>query len=266
MATIHHYLDAVNQRHLLLPLLLLLCACGGTAAARRNIKAEVEQSAVKIQQAAAANVAATGAALERAPATNRAVQVAREFNERAAALLPSPTVADVVEYRRIVEGLLADKAADRARAEKLLADRDAGLVDLQTSHAEILAKLRETEEQLVHLGGQYEAERSKSWWTRIYAVFGLGGVVALCIAFPVLIPVLTNLLGALVNALPSLAGLFGVVSKRAMDAVVGGVETFKAKRRAEGDADAVALLKDELHKATDASHRRLIAARKVAME
>ena len=41
---------------------------------------------------------------------------------------------------------------------------------------------------------------------------------------------------ALVSALPSLAGLFGVVSKRAMD--------------------AVALLKDELHKATGASSPR----------
>ncbi len=74
-----------------------------------------------------------------------------------------------------------------------------------------------------------------------------------------------RLFGALVSALPSLAGLFGVVSKRAMDAVVGGVETFKTKRRAEGDANVVALLKDELHKATDASHRRLIAARKAAI-
>ena len=41
---------------------------------------------------------------------------------------------------------------------------------------------------------------------------------------------------ALVSALPSLAGLFGVVSKRAMD--------------------AVALPKDELHKATGASSPR----------
>ena len=55
-----------------------------------------------------------------------------------------------------------------------------------------------------------------------------------------------RLFGALVSALPSLAGLFGVVSKRAMD--------------------AVALLKDELHKATGASHRCLITARKVAMK
>ena len=245
--------------------LMILCACGSTDA-RKAARVGVATTGEKVTQAAAVNVAAVAHALNKAPATNRAVQVAKEFNDRAAVLLPQPRLADLLEYRRIVDGLLAEKAAERVKAERELATKDGAIADLQTDHAAALHRLREAEGRLMDLGERYEAERSKTWWSRLYSALGFGGVIALCIAFPVLIPILTNLLGALVSAMPSLAGLFGVVSKRAMDAVVGGVETFKAKRRAEGDANAVALLKDELHKATDASHRRLIAARKVAIK
>lgn len=128
------------------------------------------------------------------------------------------------------------------------------------------AKLRESEAKLIEFGKVYEAERNtgivKRSWRWLLGTVGVGGVIALVIFCPALLPVLGNLLGFVVGKLPWLAGLFGVVSKKAFDGVVIGVERFRDSMK---DSTAKQILDTELTKATDESHRQAITARKMAL-
>ncbi len=128
-------------------------------------------------------------------------------------------------------------------------------------------RLQATEARLVEMGKLYEAEKNKNIvkrvWHSLVATLGIGGVIALCVFFPAIIPVLINCVGWLVGKVPQLASLFGVVSKKAFDAVVTGVEKVRdgLKTRPDEKAKADAILKEE----TD-GHELLIKSRKVALE
>lgn len=61
-----------------------------------------------------------------------------------------------------------------------------------------------------------------------------------------------------------MASYFGVVSKKAFDAVVRGVGEARAKFK-DQNAPALEVLNTELHKATDEEHRRLIESRRESL-
>ena len=127
-----------------------------------------------------------------------------------------------------------------------------------------LAKLRESEAQLLAMGEKYEEERNRSVvrriWTWLIGSLGIGGLVALAIFCPALIPIFGRILGWIVAKLPSLAGWIGVVSTKAFDNVVLGVE--KARQKI-GVADDT--LKTELSKAMDDADKTLVRTRKVSI-
>ncbi len=243
-------------------LLLLALGCAGTDGARRDASKAVASSDAKLTQAAAVNVAATAMALKSAPNTNLAVKVATEFNTKAALLLPTPPYASAREYQQIVTGLQRPDPKEREKAQTLLDARDAAIEALQNQRNVEAARLAELEQKLIEMGDQYEKERNKSWWSRIYATLGFGGLIALCIAFPVAVPILGNLLGGLINAVPSLASAVGLVSRKAFDSVVTAVQKSKEKMAAGGHTDALSLLKDELARDPVTRHSNLIADRK----
>lgn len=244
---------------------LAACGCANSGPQRTVATAQLAKVDAKVVEKAAAQVHATGIALKAAPQTNRAVQVAQVFNEKAKVLLPQPIYEDAVKYEEIVAGLLSTNQQQRAEAQKQLGEKDSEISSLQSERRVITDRVAELEGKLIELGQQHEAEKNKSWWTRIYATLGLGGIIALCVAFPILIPIGGQLLGSLVSAAPSLASFFGVVGRRAFDSVVTGIESAKGKMKADGKDDALAVLSDELYKETDADHRRLIADRKQSL-
>lgn len=248
----------------LIQIAVLLAAFGCANSGPQRSAATVALTKVddKIAEKAASQVHATGVALQAAPQTNRAVQIAQTFNEKAKALLPQPNYEDTVKYQEIVAGLLSTNANQRLEAQGRLQEKDTEISALQSERRAVADRVSELESKLIDLGSIYEKEKNKSWWSRIYAALGVGGLIALALVFPVIIPIGGHLIGWLVSAVPALASACGVVGKRAFDSVLTAVQKSKEQMAASEHTEALAVLKNELSKATDASHRRLISTRK----
>ena len=92
----------------------------------------------------------------------------------------------------------------------------------------LLAAQRRKAAKLETMGAAYERERNEriTAWAKWLSggLVGIGGLIALFIFFPVALPLAGRFLAWLVGKLPSLAGAAGVVSVKAFDAVVRGVE------------------------------------------
>lgn len=158
-----------------------------------------------------------------------------------------------------VAGVLnGDEVAVRALAERYRIQ-----AQLIQEKAAVEAKLRETESRLIEMGKKYEEEKNRSIWKRIWrwslGTLGLGGMIALCVFCPVVIPIFARAAAWIVSLFPKLAGAIGVVSTNAFDAVVKGVEAGKKASAAKADPT---VLETELSKAMDAAHKQLVRARK----
>jgi hypothetical protein len=139
--------------------------------------------------------------------------------------------------------------------------------DLQNDARALQQKERD---KLVGLGIQKEQEKNRSLLRRLWgwaiSTFGIGGLIALCVLCPAMIPILGRLLAWVVGKIPALAGAIGVVSTKAYDATVRGLENAKADfaRHNDGTQD-VAVLHSNLSQAMDRSHKALVKRRKLAV-
>jgi hypothetical protein len=96
---------------------------------------------------------------------------------------------------------------------------------------ELISKRAAADAKLIERGIVAEAERNKriTRWTK-FGVWGttlIGGAVALFIFCPIALPICGRLLAWLVGKVPALASGLGVVSVKAFDAVLRGVENAK---------------------------------------
>ena len=148
---------------------------------------------------------------------------------------------------------------------------------------------RTTENHLVELGLQTDAtqQRRIHFWTKAIAWLTLPVtiLIAVLVFFPIALPLFGRLLGLLVNSLPRLAGFLGVVSIRAFDTVVHGLEKWKNQTlpqsgvptvanpppssgpdtsRHPGDPriDLIQSLHSTLSREMDATHKTLVRTRK----
>jgi hypothetical protein len=160
----------------------------------------------------------------------------------------------------------------------------------------LLSKRAAAEARLIERGVVAEAERNKriSRWTK-FGVWGttlIGGAVALFVFCPIALPICGRLLAWLVGKIPSLASGLGVVSVKAFDAVLRGVENAKnqhAKRELgdprslrvaptvpvantlpsgdsrRGQETWVDKLHNQLSREMDAAHKALVRARKIKL-
>ena len=151
----------------------------------------------------------------------------------------------------------------------------------------LIAEERQGERKLVAMGVEKEAERNAriSFWTRLTAwlALPLGGLVALVVLAPAALPLVGRVLAWVVARLPSMAGAMGVVSVRAFDAVVRGIEKFKddhkqeaasppeteanleqAKNGGSAKSGPPAALLDHLSRELDADHKELVRCRREA--
>jgi hypothetical protein len=99
---------------------------------------------------------------------------------------------------------------------------------------ELIAQRAATEAKLIDRGEKAEAARNAriTRWTK-FGVFGttlIGGMIALFVFCPIALPICGRLLAWLVGKIPSLASGLGVVSVKAFDAVLRGVEKAKEQR------------------------------------
>jgi hypothetical protein len=158
---------------------------------------------------------------------------------------------------------------------------------------ELISKRAATEAKLIDRGVEAEAARNAriTRWTK-FGVFGttlIGGAIALFVFCPIALPICGRLLAWLVGKVPSLASACGVVSVKAFDAVLRGIEKAKDAKNASTNLSAspvaptvpvantistgdsrrgqekenwIDQLHNHLSREMDAAHKALVRARK----
>lgn len=295
------------QNNLLILLLLLACGCQSgpversiwkpwtwrgdkssearkSADAAKQVKAALADNSDALIHAAGVNVSATGEALNNATNREPAVRLAQDFNAKAGALLPKPTVSELGDIKSIVSGLLSTNATLRADAERRLDVKDRELADLQRMTGELRAKLdaaEQSHEQAVAkltdayasergVADKWRAEQAKAWGRKILDLLGTGGLIALASTGVLSIPLAGRAFGLFSRIMPASATLTGVVSQVDFTNAVGAVEQFKTAVKAgdvNGGADTVLdALKAALAGAQNPAAERLVDATRVAVQ
>lgn len=165
----------------------------------------------------------------------------------------------IVDQSEVVSALLSTNRSLRADAEQ--AERE-HVIEEQAWRAE----RANYQAKLLEMGAKYEAEHNKSivrrFWGWLISTLGIGGIIALCVFCPAVIPIFARLIGWVVSKVPALAGAVGVVSTKAYDSVVRGIENAKKEW---GRSDAETVLHNNLSKEMDDSHKNLVRARRAAV-
>jgi hypothetical protein len=235
--------------------LVLSSGCSFNAKTQQRAQGRVYANSESIAEQSRTLTTAIVDTLSLAP-TNEPTLLALEFAQR------DQQLEGIPQERIDVAALLAhDKAATKA-----LADRYRVQADLLTQKSELEKELHAKDAQLIELGKKYEAEKNRSIvkrvWRSLMATIGIGGIVALFIfvpgLLPIVIPIAGRVLSWIVSMFPKLAGFVGVVGTKAFDAVVKGVHQGLSKA---GDSSAT-VVKQELSKSMDQDHKALVAARK----
>ena len=181
--------------------------------------------------------------------------------------LPAPATAIAVEPL-----LQTNEPARQLEAERELATR----FGTQNS---LMASQREIERKLIEVGKRKEAEENarKIWWWKRSSLFTLvlGSLIALFVIFPVLIPLAGRFLGWVVARIPALASAVGVVSVKAFDAVVRGIEKTKATPQtvdlantssgAREQGQFMEMLENNLSRQMDQAHKHLVRSRRAKL-
>ena len=162
---------------------------------------------------------------------------------------------------------------DRLSEKISLLEKDVSQFRKEKQHNEIV--LDERAKELIKLGKLYEEEhKEKIWkraWTWAVSTLGIGGVIALAVLFPAIIPIFAQMLGAVVRIIPSLASAFGVAATSTVDAIVKGVQGARKQIKNGGDRtysrdEVLAILDGNLDFHQKKSDRTLIAKRKSKLE
>lgn len=242
----------------LAPLLLIFLLMGCTRnAARRSLVIAHEQERTRelIQGAKLANLVGR----ERLFSSNGNALVAYDLSadllSRGQSILGLP----VIDQSAVVTALLSTNKALRLAAESAQRER-------RVEEQEWASERASYEAQLLEMGQKYEAERNRSitkrFWRWLVSSIGIGGIIALCVFCPAVIPIFGRLLGWLVSKIPQLAGACGVVSTKAYDAIVRGVENAKQEWHR---SDAESVLHNSLSKEMDEGHKKLVRVRKAVV-
>jgi hypothetical protein len=244
---------------LALALALLLAGCTRNAARRSVMVArEGERTRELIQGAKLSNqfgrerlLVGGSNSVERALV---AYDLVDGFLGRAQSIVGLP----IVDQTEVVSALLSELKTVRAGAEAGERDR----IEQEQGWARERAI---SEQKLLELGAKYEAERNKSlvkrFWRWLVSSVGIGGVVALCVFCPAAIPIIARVLAWVAGKIPALAGLIGVVSTKAFDSAVRGIQRAKEEFAKEPPEAHAEVLATSLSKEMDREHKDLVAAR-----
>lgn len=140
---------------------------------------------------------------------SRAAELTGGFLERNENLIGKPAE----DQNKIIEELLSENKLLKLKAEQLQSYKISKEESLINDNRELTAKL-------VDYGTKYEQERNAriSFWTKWLSILGIGigGIVALCVFVPVVIPFI-------IGIFPKLISIFGVVGKSVVTNLVKGV-------------------------------------------
>lgn len=209
-----------------------------TDAAEREVKEDTRKF-VKGSLDAQKEAQAT-AAPENPPEHTEAQRVGIKYGELGVRGVGLP-----VQSINIPGEIRGDKAA---LAEAIRLEKSSDLhMSLRNELAESeLERLR----RLAALGEKAEKERNQNIVKRVWrwsiATFGIGGLVAICIFFPIVIPILGRILAWVVSKIPVLAGFIGLIGTKVADGLIAGVQktntdktvTVEAKKKLRSNLEA----------------------------
>ena len=203
------------------------------------------------------------------PSTNANVIVATEYAKGAQTLVGMPkeridvtaTIQQVQErldridasttnlQAEVRQVLIAMTNGPVAEMKKDIAQTSALLQKVET----LEVKVQQAEDALVSKAAYEEKQGVKRFWqkTGFWTKIGIiaGGLVALCVFVPAVIPVLGSLLSWVIGKIPSLISLVGVVGRSTFDAVVEGVGNAKKAVKNTSVSSVVSEDKDTYTKA-----------------
>lgn len=258
----------------LVAVFLLISGCGTPT--QKNDKAEKRVETAK--QAIAKNkdqqveeakgyVYAADRALSLDPNPSRFSTVGKMMTERSLLTLGNPDFETVIQYQRIIDGLVSTNAALQRKAEAELAKKDNQVIELQGDKASLERKLGKAEDSRKELAEKYAGMASK--WARLifwirFAIYGVIGVFIFRLigvfvpppynSFFTIIDFIFGGIGrCLFKLLPKAKETAGVVAKEAYDisektlsAVVGAVQAARQNPDVRNHIDP--LLKDATDK------------------
>ena len=234
-------------------LVFLLCAgCNSyTFKSSRLAKAEGQlkeaQSLVVEKQRQYTTATVDALTAPGSPTTNANVIVATEYAKGAQSLSGMPSerldvTTAIEQVRKEVEAIGETTTNLQADVNKMWITLTNGAVgDMRKDIAdasvllkkvEVLeAKVQDAEDALVSKAAYEEKQGVKRFWqkTGFWTKIGIivGGLIALCVFVPTVIPILGSVIGWLIGKIPSLVSFVGVVGKNTFDAVVEGVGNAK---------------------------------------
>lgn len=184
--------------------------------ALQNVQ-KAEQAIAKVEDKqigfAATSAHATARALDAAP-ESKAVDVAKQFNDRTVLALPKPPAAEALAVEKVVDALLAE----RKESAEMLRKYDQQLVGLQDKIAALQKQLEKAEtkrdDTMLSISSLADLGARMTWWARVavLTVFAL-----------VMGPFLLRILAAFVPAAGPIAGVASIVLGKVGGSLISAV-------------------------------------------
>lgn len=205
------------------------------------------------------------------------IPFAIELNRLTQSIIGMPNTEELTSWKAIIKSYLDDQ--DYSKGEKLLSDKTSKIVQ---THKKLVVLEEELRQEIKRLSEISDANAAKaalwddhkktSWYKRLWrwgtGTLGLFGFIAFIVLCPtVAIPLITTVVRGLVNIIPQLASVFGVVSKQMVEHVTKSIgETRKELKAIEAhDPDrmftareARKLLDDALRENTNNTDKKYI--------
>ena len=170
-----------------------------------------------------------------------------------------------------IELAVSENEDDIKKLNKKISDLEESISEFRKEKLENQTVLDARTEELVKKGMIYEEENKKKAWEKVWGwakgTFGIGGLIALAVLFPAIIPILGHMVGAVIKLIPSLASALGVVAKSTTDAVIKGVQGTRQHLKTSSQetytkAEVIALLDSNLDFHQSKGDKTLISRRK----
>lgn len=245
------------HHHKILTLLLTLSLL--TACSWKRQKLQTQQAAVTTNQ-------------DRLDEESRALTTgASDALSYAPRIPPTDLARDLLARDQQIEGMpmlridAAGILASNQQAMATLKNRYTTQDSLLQERNQLTSELEMTRSALVELGKKYEGEKNQSTirkvWKWALGTLGIGGMIALVIFFPAILPILGGIVGWIVKMLPGVAKWIGLVGTKAFDGVVKGVGTIRERLKKDPEKtytgkEALAMMDNELQSSLDNDLKR----------
>jgi hypothetical protein len=216
---------AKNYYFLLIFLVLSGCSYNGS----EKIKKETKIAAVDYNISEESRALTTGIVdiLNAQPDKDQYSMLAFDFAKKDQSIegMPSPSKRYNVEKLLSENIELKTAAQNEANARFLLVSK------LVEEKKELQDELNIIKEKLIAKGQEKEREDNKNIIKKVWAwaisTLGIGGIIALCVFFPFLIPIFGSILSFIVGKIPSLINFVGVTSSKIVTNLASGINDVK---------------------------------------